>query len=196
MRILTTRFGRTLALGVVAPILLGACSSSAATPVPSASATAPAATLAAATPAPSVTPTPPATASPEAVSSPAASGSGGPVDYAAWVERQGFGGSSGLREVAKETRWMHDNPTAVTPFDIQSTQRLVDHLITWLEQNAPTACWADYHATVQATLGRIHAGYVTAHDTRASGSAVPDDVVASLVKDADAAAALPDPAGC
>jgi hypothetical protein len=122
--------------------------------------------------------------------------SGGPVDYAAWVERQGFGGSSGLNEVAKETRWMQDNPTAVTPFDIQTTQKLIDHLAAWLDENPAAACWADYHATVRATLGRMHDAYITAHDTRAAGNYVPADVVTALVNDAEAAFGIPAPAGC
>jgi hypothetical protein len=126
--------------------------------------------------------------------SPAASG--GPVNYAAWVDRQGFGGSSGLKEVAKETNWMRDHPTEVTAFDIQTTLRFVDHLATWLDENPATACWSEYHTTVRATLGRMHDAYTTAHDARAAGNLVPTDVVTSLVTDANAADAMPAPAGC
>lgn len=141
-------------------------------------------------------PAPTATPAPSTPPAPTATASGGPVGYAAWVERQGFGGSSGLKEVAKETNWMRDNPVAVTAFDIQTTQRLVDHLATWLDENPATACWVDYHATVRAALGRMHDAYVTAHDARAAGNQVPADVVTALVNDAGDADALPAPSGC
>ena len=132
----------------------------------------------------------------QAAATPEASASGGPVSYDAWVERQGFGGSSGLKEVAKETNWMRDHPVEVTPFDIQTTQRFIDHLASWLDENPATPCWADYHDTVRAALGRMHDGYITAHDARAAGKQVPADVVTALVTDAGNADALPAPAGC
>jgi hypothetical protein len=131
-----------------------------------------------------------------AAASASSAASGGPVDYAAWVERQGFGGSSGIKEVAKETNWMRDHPAEVTAFDIQTTMRFVDHLATWLDGNPATACWTDYHATVRATLGRIHDAEIQARDARAAGNYVPTDVVTSLVRDANALDAMPAPAGC
>jgi hypothetical protein len=194
MRSVTPHPRRSLGLVVVIPVVLAACSASGATPGAATQLPAPATPVGTASPVATVSPTPAATAA--AAESPAATASGGPVDYAAWVERQGFGGSSGLNEVAKETRWMRDNPTAVTAFDIQTTQRLIDHLATWLDENPPTACWADYHDTVRATLGRMHDAYVTAHDTRAAGYYVPTDVVAALVSDADAAYGMAEPPGC
>ena len=195
MRTVTPCLRRALGLAAVA-VLLAACSGAAA---PSAT---PPPTPVAATPAltPAATPSATAAATPAAVESSAASASaaasGGPVGYAAWVERQGFGGSSGLNEVAKETHWMQDHPTEVTAFDIQTTQRFIDHLATWLDQNPATACWTEYHATVRATLGRMHDAYITAHDARAAGSYVPNDVAAALVKDAEAAESMPPPPGC
>jgi hypothetical protein len=134
------------------------------------------------------------TADPSALASPPEAG--GPAGYAAWVERQGFGGSSGLHQVVNEARWMRDHPSETTPFDIATGLRLVDHLAAWLERNPPTECWADYHATVRAALGRMHDGYTAGAAARATGETVPADVAAALVSDADAAYGLAAPAGC
>jgi hypothetical protein len=192
MRSVTPHPRRPLGLVILVPLVLAACSASGTS---HAAATAPPATqppAATATPTPNPTPV----ASVAAVESASPAASGGPVGYATWVDRQGFGGSSGLKEVAKETNWMRDHPSEVTPFDIQTTMRLVDHLASWLDENPATACWADYHAAVRATLGRMHDAEVLAHDARAAGQFVPTDVVTALVKDANAADAMPAPAGC
>jgi hypothetical protein len=174
-------------LALAAAVLLSsACSGAAVAP----SATAVSTSAGGSTAAP---PTPAASA---AAASPDATESGGPVDFAAWIERQGFGGSSGLNELAKETHWMQDHPAEVTAFDIQTTLRLADHLASWLDEHEPTACWADYHATVRTTLHGMHDAYVTAAAARAAGKIVPTDVVVALVKDADAAESLAQPPGC
>src|SRR5262245_29118307 len=173
MATVTLRLRRSLGLVAVAA-LLAACSGAAASPAPSSQ---PAAT-------------------PAAVASADAGASGGPVDFAAWVERQGFGGSSGLNEVAKEAHWMQDHPAEVTPFDMQTTLGFVDHLAGWLDDHQPTACWAEYHATVRETLGRMHDGYTTAIEERSAGKYVTKDLVTAIVADADAAEALPQPPGC
>ena len=195
MRSVTRHPRRSRGLIVLVPLVLAACSASGSTPaVTTPPSTASPAVAATPSPAATVSPTPPT--SPAAVESSSAGPSGGPVSYAAWVERQGFGGSSGLKEVAKETNWMRDHPTEVTAFDIQTTLRVVDHLAAWLDENPATACWSDYHATVRATLGRMHEAYTAAHDARAAGNLVPTDIVTSLVTDANAADAMPAPAGC
>jgi hypothetical protein len=186
---------RTSLVMLAAALLLTACSGAATAPTGRPASTTPAAATPTAIATPSAVPTPLPAAS-QAAAIPEASASGGPVDYAAWVERQGFGGSSGLNEVAKETEWMRDHPIEVTPFDIQTTQRFIDHLAAWLDQHPATACWADYHTTVRAALARMHDAYITAHDARAAGNQVAADVVAALVNDADNAARLAEPAGC
>jgi hypothetical protein len=186
---------RTSLAMFAATLLLTACSGAATAPTGGPASTTLPVPTPTAVPTPSAVSTPTAVAS-QAAASPQASASGGPVDYAAWVERQGFGGSSGLKEVAKETEWMRDHPSEVTPFDIQTTQRFIDHLAAWLDEHPATPCWADYHTTVRAALGRMHDAYITAHDTRTAGNQVAADVVAALVNDADNAATLADPAGC
>jgi hypothetical protein len=185
MPTVTPRLRPSLAI-VAAVLLSAACSGAAVTP----------GTASVAPSSGGSTPAPRSPASSAAAESPAATGSGGPVDYAAWIERQGFGGSSGLNELAKETHWMQDHPAEVTAFDIQTTLRLADNLASWLDEHAPTACWADYHAEVRATLHGMHDAYVTAAAARTAGNNVPTDVVVGLVKDADTVHGLADPAGC
>jgi hypothetical protein len=173
---------RSLGL-VVIVIALAACTGSAGAAVSKASS----APVSAPAVAPSVA------ASPAAA--PAAS-PGGPVDYAAWVERQGFGGSSGLHQVVNEVHFLHDRPVEVTQFDLDNGLRLVDHLATWLDENPATACWADQHATIRAALGRLHDGYSAARDAAAAGKYVRVEVTKALVEQAEAAYALPAPTGC
>jgi hypothetical protein len=196
MRSVTPHPRRSRGLVVLVPLLLAACSASGASPSVATPRPATQPPIASASPTPGATASPTPEPSVAAAESASPAASDGPVAYSAWVERQGFGGSSGLAEVAKETNWMRDHPTEVTAFDIQTTLRFVDHLATWLDENPATACWSDYHATVRATLGRMHDAYTKAHDARAAGNLVPADIVTSLVTDANAADAMPAPAGC
>jgi len=170
-------------------VALAACAGGSATPLPT---TAPPVLAT-----PTATPTPePSAAAAEPTESASAAPSGGPVDYAAWVERQGFGGSSGLHQLLNEVQFVQRDAYSVNLFDLDTGARLADHLATWLDQNPPTACWAGYHAAVRAALGKIHDGYAAAHDAVAGGHSVPADVATSLVTETQAAFDIPPPAGC
>jgi hypothetical protein len=132
------------------------------------------------------------TASPTAPATPDV----GPADYAAWVEIQGFGGSSGLRQVLKEAQWIQDHPTEGSAFDIGEDMRLADDLAAWLDAHDATPCWAEYHATMRGMLDRIHDAFSAAHDARAAGKAVPLEVAAQVVSESEAAFNLAAPPAC
>jgi hypothetical protein len=151
-----------------------------------------------ATPSPRPSPSPAATATPVAVASTAPSPSldAGPVDFASWVEIQGFGGSSGLNEVRKGAEWIRDHPGEGNAFDIESTNRLVVELAAWLDEHAATPCWSDYHATMRASLDRIRDGFAAAAEARAAGRTVPADVAVQLAAESKAAFDLPKPESC
>jgi hypothetical protein len=168
-----------LAAVLLAPLLLAAC----------------AATSGAAAPASSTAPTAMATLPAPPVKAPSAS-PGGPVEYALWVERQGFGGSSGLRQVLKSANWVNDNASWATVSDVETEMSYAERLAGWLDKHPATACWTDYHATVRATLDRVLAGFAAARDARAAGQRVPLEVGATLVSEAQSAFDLPAPAGC
>ena len=168
---------------------LAACAGGSATPIP--------ATASPVVATPAATPSPePSAAAVDPSESASATPSGGPVDYAAWVERQGFGGSSGLHQLLNEVEFVRRDAYSVNLFDLDTGARLADHLATWLDENPPTACWADYHAAVRAALGKIHDGYAAAHDAVAGGHGVPADVARSLVTETQAAFDMAPPAGC
>ena len=113
--------------------------------------------------------------------------SGGPVDYAAWVERQGFGGSSGLNQLLNDVNFLQANAYTATLFDVDDGAKLADHLATWLDQNPPTACWADYHAAMRTPSARSTTTSSPAHDNVAGGHSIPADVATKLVTEAQAA---------
>ena len=177
-------------------LAVGACSGPTGGAGPSATAaTAPTQSLA--------TPTAEATASSqpsspaaEASASAAPAASGGPVEYAAWVERQGFGGSSGLHQLLNDVKFLQTNAYSAKLFDVDEGAKLADHLSTWLDQNPPTACWADYHAAIRSDLGKIHDDFVPVHDNVAGGHSIPADVATALVTEVQAAFDMAAPAGC
>lgn len=180
-----------LAAALFVPVLFAACAATSgavapASRAPASTAPTPRATTAAATPKP-VQPSPvdAASASP-----------GGPVDYALWIERQGFGGSSGLRQVLKSANWVNDNGAFASVSDVGTEMGYAERLAGWLDNHPATACWAEYHAAVRATLDRVLAGFAAARDARAAGQRVPLEVGATLVSEAQAAFDLPAPAGC
>ena len=148
--------------------------------------------------APSTRPTTNASPSPTprtaATSAPASPLPSGPVDYAEWVARQGFGGSSGLRQLLNDVNWIQSHPTQATLFDVDDGMKRADRLRKWLDEHDPTACWADYHVTVRAALGRIVDGLTAVHDARAAGQPVPGDIATSLVTETQAAWELAAPA--
>ena len=177
-------------------VALGACSGPPGGAAPSATpVSAPTQSPVAATPEPTASPQPSSPAA-EASASAAAAASGGPVDYADWVARQGFGGSSGLKQLLNDVNFLQANAYTATLFDVDDGAKLVDHLATWLEQNPPTACWAEYHAAMQTALGKIHDDFVPAHDNVAGGHSIPADVATKLVTEAQAAFDMAAPAGC
>ena len=190
-----SRRGGLLILAASA-LAVGACSGPTGGAGPSATAaTAPTQSLA--------TPTPEATASSqpsspaaEASASAAPAASGGPVEYAAWVERQGFGGSSGLHQLLNDVKFLQTNAYSAKLFDVDEGAKLADHLSTWLDQNPPTACWADYHAAIRSDLGKIHDDFVPVHDNVAGGHSIPADVATALVTEVQAAFDMAAPAGC
>ena len=175
---------------------LGACSGPPGGAGPSATpATAPTQSPVSSTPEPTASPQPSNPATEASASVPPAA-SGGPVDYAAWVERQGFGGSSGLHQLLNDVKFLQANAYAATLFDVDDGAKLADHLATWLDQNPPTACWADYHAAIRSDLGKIHDDFAPAHDNVAGGHSIPADVATKLVTEAQAAYDMAAPAGC
>ena len=175
---------------------LGACSGPPGGAGPSATAaTAPTQSLATPTPEPTASPQPSSPAA-EASASAAPAASGGPVEYAAWVERQGFGGSSGLHQLLNDVKFLQANAYSVTLFDVDDGAKLADHLAAWLDQNPPTACWADYHAAIRSDLGKIHDDFVPIHDNVAGGHSIPGDVATALVTEVQAAFDTAAPAGC
>jgi len=177
-------------------LALGACSGRPGGAGPSATAaTAPTQSLATPTPEPTASPQPSSPAA-EASASAAPAASGGPVEYAAWVERQGFGGSSGLHQLLNDVKFLQANAYSVTLFDVDDGAKLADHLAAWLDQNPPTACWADYHAAIRSDLGKIHDDFVPIHDNVAGGHSIPGDVATALVTEVQAAFDTAAPAGC
>jgi len=177
-------------------LALGACSGRPGGAGPSATAaTAPTQSLATPTPEPTASPQPSSPAA-EASASAAPAASGGPVEYAAWVERQGFGGSSGLHQLLNDVTFLQANAYSATLFDVDDGAKLADHLAAWLDQNPPTACWADYHAAIRSDLGKIHDDFVPIHDNVAGGHSIPGDVATALVTEVQAAFDTAAPAGC
>ena len=190
-----SRRGWVLILAASA-LALAACSGPPGGAGPSATAaTAPTQSLATPTPEPRASPQPSSPAA-EASASAAPAASGGPVEYAAWVERQGFGGSSGLHQLLNDVKFLQANAYSVTLFDVDDGAKLADHLAAWLDQNPPTACWADYHAAIRSDLGKIHDDFVPVHDNVAGGHSIPGDVATALVTEVQAAFDTAAPAGC
>lgn len=134
-------------------------------------------------------------ASPGSPSDPAPT-TAGPTLFAAWTERQGFGGSSGLRNVAKLAHWIQNNPGEVTPADVASDTGDIASLTAWLDTHPATACWTAYHEAVRASLAALNTGYATAKVSIDAGRFIPSDVVTTMVAEADNAATMATPPNC
>ena len=119
----------------------------------------------------------------------------GPTEYAAWVARQGFGGSSGLANVRKLAVWLGENTATVTAFDLNSDRSDIRALARWLADHPATACWAAYHQAAAADLATLDALYGKALDGIATG-AVSMDTARDAIAAAIAAADRPAPANC
>jgi hypothetical protein len=120
----------------------------------------------------------------------------GPTDFAAWTERQGFGGSSGLANVAKLVRWVRDHPGEESSWNIDEETADISRLAAWLDTHPATACWADYHAAVRASLDALAAGYATARVDVQAGGIVPPSLIDAMVAEATKSEGLRAPAGC
>jgi hypothetical protein len=138
-----------------------------------------------------VTPSRAPTAAPTTAPTPTS----GPVAYADWVTRQGFGGSSGLNNIKKLAKLLGDNPTEFTAYDLQDTQRDIRALEGWLDTHPATACWMAYHDAVRADLQQLDGLYDAAIASLATG-AVSVDTALDIANVASTAAGRPDPAGC
>src|SRR3954468_12891638 len=142
------------------------------------------------------------------VSAPAAAGSpsahasatlepvSSPTAYQAWLDRQGFGGSSGLHQISNEANWLNENAATVRPFDLQEGRDFSTRLIDWLQHHPAIPCWAAYHTQMLALLDHVQSGYGAAQAALAGGQSIPPDVITAIVTNAKAAFELPAPAGC
>jgi hypothetical protein len=133
---------------------------------------------------------------PTAVAPTAAPTLAGPTDFAAWIERQGFGGSSGLNNVNKLAGWLVNHATEVRVFDLDQDGGDVAKLLAWLDTHPATDCWADYHAAVRASLEAIAAGYATTRVAVEAGKPAPAEVIGPMYQEATKALGLPRPANC
>jgi hypothetical protein len=130
---------------------------------------------------------------PSASTNPSATG---PTAYAAWIERQGFGGSSGLNNVVKLIRLVAERPGDETTFEIDDEATDIQSLVTWLDAHPPTACWADYHAAVRASLVKVLAAYAVGRTVVDGGAPFPADAARSMVEEADRVLGVPGPTNC
>jgi len=128
-------------------------------------------------------------------SAPAATPAGA-TDFSAWTERQGFGGSSGLRNVAKLVHWIKDHPAEETLGNLDDEAGDITRLSVWLDTHPPTACWADLHTSVRASLATLAEGYASARSAVESGVPIPADLADAMVEEADKALAMTAPADC
>jgi len=133
----------------------------------------------------------PPSAAPSAASSPA-----GPSSYAAWVARQGFGGSSGLREVLKGATWVSDHAADAPVFDIDDWTGVAKGLRAWLQEHPATACWQAYRSLIIGGLDGVVEAFGAAHADRAANQPIPADVAKDLVQRAQATFETPEPTGC
>jgi hypothetical protein len=153
--------------------------------------------------APSVASVPPSSSTPVAslgvgassIASPAPT-AGGPTPFAAWIERQGFGGSSGLNNVVKLIHFVAERPGEETTFNIDDETSDIEGLVTWLDSHPATPCWADYHAAVRSSLTKVLAAYAIGRKAVETGLPFPADVAASMVAEADQVLAVAGPTDC
>ena len=120
----------------------------------------------------------------------------GPTDFAAWTERQGFGGSSGLANIAKLVRWVRDHPGEESSWNIDDESADIAKLTAWLDTHPATSCWADFHAAVRASLVSLAAGYAAARVEVQAGRSVPGTITTAMVTEAEKATSLTSPVGC
>ncbi len=124
------------------------------------------------------------------------SSAAGPTSWAAWIDHQGFGAQSGPNEVRRMARYIAEHGGDETLFNLDQDLELVAGIIAWLDAHPATACWADYHAQVRASLVTVQEGWTKARPEVDAGRLVPADVVASAIEAANAANDLAAPADC
>ncbi|MEA2673899.1 MAG: hypothetical protein QOI92_1091 [Chloroflexota bacterium] len=166
---------RTFLTGSVLAALVAACGGGAAIASPTANSAAAAPPTVASTPEPTVF---------------------GPTAFADWTERQGFGGSSGLHDVAKNAAWLTEHTFDAKAFDIDSDTHNIQLLIAWLDAHPATACWASYHTAVRTALASLVTQYRAVSAAIAAGTSVPMAVATAIANEAQSTYAMPDPASC
>lgn len=121
----------------------------------------------------------------------------GPTDFAAWIARQGFGGSSGLNEANKLILWIGDHPDQITVAMLDQEEiPAVRGLSTWLALHPPTNCWADYHATVSAGLRTLEDDLGKARSAVDAGEGLDAELAAAMADLSGDLEAIPAPADC
>jgi hypothetical protein len=136
------------------------------------------------------------TAVPTAAGPTAVPTAAGPTRYAAWIEREGFGGQNGLRGFRKVGDWVAQHPTEETSFMLDSDAGDIRRIVQWLDAHPPTSCWADYHAATRRSLETIVAAYTQLRISVEASQPPPLDVVATIGAEGDTAFARPEPTNC
>ena len=118
------------------------------------------------------------------------------ASFADWIEVQGFGGSSGLREIDKLIRRESESPSVATEYEISDQLATIGGLMSWLDGHRPTACWADYHAAIRSGLATLANDYATIREALSAGKPFPADVSASMVTVSRQLLGMEQPTGC
>lgn len=123
----------------------------------------------------------------------------GPAAFADWTARQGFGGSSGINAVRSVARWMFENrfeiTTVILDTDVGAKGDIVA-LIEWLDFHEPTACWADFHTAMRASLERLLDDYAAVRVVVAAGHWPDEALVGTLRDESLVAYEMKGPANC
>jgi len=123
--------------------------------------------------------------------------SAGPTSFADWMTRQGFGGSSGLQQVARSADYVVEHPGEETLFSIDEEDLpTIDGLLKWLDSHPATECWSDYHAAVRAGLVGVRDGYLKAREAVVAGATFPSELAATNAELAQGLLTIAAPPGC
>ena len=126
----------------------------------------------------------------------AAATAAGPAAFAAWTERQGFGGSSGLNILRKDAAWLIENRYDVELYLLDDHGHDAANLIAWLDAHEPTACWVAFHASMRTALQTIAGEWAQASVERAGAGAVSAETAKALSDELERAYAMAPLAGC
>ena len=119
----------------------------------------------------------------------------GPTSYTAWLERQGFGGSSGINQVVRGVEFVQSHPDA-TLFDLDDIATDNLHLIEWLDAHPATACWSAFHDAIRAQLVQVRDALAVLRADKAAGSSLDATEIAQALTAAQGAEAMPAPTAC